>query len=96
LSKDGFTQTNLVLGCPLAKIGYVPDRGNKMKRICFYIRDETEIPNLIAFLECRRPDGQQQVVNILPYPATRQHHLSQKILESIKQVEVTSLKHLFI
>jgi hypothetical protein len=28
LSKDGFPQTNLVLGCPLAKIGYVPDGGN--------------------------------------------------------------------
>jgi hypothetical protein len=87
LSKDGFPQTNLVLSCELAKIGYVPNGGNKIKRICFFIRDESEIPNLIKFLAIPRPDGQQQVVNILPHSAARQQHLPQKILESIKQVD---------
>jgi hypothetical protein len=72
----------------LAKIGYVPDGGNKMKRICFFIRDESAIPNLLKFLAIRRPDGHQQVVTILPQPAARQLQLApRKILESIKQVD---------
>jgi hypothetical protein len=88
LSKDGFPQTNLFLNCFLSKIGYVPNGGNKMKAINFNLHKESEIPNLIEFLAIPRPDGQQQVINILHFPAAGQHQLVQKILESIQQVTI--------
>jgi hypothetical protein len=86
LSQDGFPQTNLVLNCYLSKSGgYVPNGGNKMRAINFYLFEESAIPNMIKFLAIPRPDGQQQVVKIKLRPA-RQHQLAQKIMENIKQV----------
>jgi predicted ATP-dependent serine protease len=66
----------------LAKYGYVPGGGNKMKEINFYVHDESAIPNLVKFLALPRSDGQQQVVNILPRDES-----TQKIMDSIKQVK---------
>jgi hypothetical protein len=94
LSKDGFPQTHLVLSCLLSKIGYVPNGGNKMKAINVYLFSESSIPNLIKFLAISRPDGQQQVIKILPHTAARQHQMGQKILESIKQVKIPFTLHI--
>jgi hypothetical protein len=66
--------------------GYVPNGGNKMRAINFYLFEESAIPNLIKFLAIPRPDGLQQVVKIKFRPA-RQHQLAQKIMENIKQVD---------
>jgi hypothetical protein len=88
LSRDGFPQSHLTLSCLLAKIGYVPNGGNKLKSIKFYLGKELEIANLIEFLAIPRPDGQQQVVNLSPELGAGIHDLGQKIFESIKQVTI--------
>jgi hypothetical protein len=60
----------------------VPHGGNKMKAINFYVHEESAIPNLLKFLAIPRPDGQQQVVSILP-----KIEFTQKIIDTIKEVK---------
>jgi hypothetical protein len=70
----------------LTNTGYVPEAGNKMKAIYFFLREKSEILNLKKFLSIPRLDGHQQVVNIF---YRRGHRLADKIMKSIKKVKMT-------